>query len=65
MAYDRENRMASFAEDATLNACDSDGFKRVETVGLEPLQHHLPPSLRSGFQLKLRQIQHCQSSFVA
>jgi hypothetical protein len=33
MSYDKENRMATFAEDATLNACDSDGFKKVENVG--------------------------------
>ena len=35
MSYDNVNRMATFAEDATLNAYtyDSDGFKKVENVG--------------------------------
>lgn len=35
MSYDKENRMATFAEDATLNTYtyDSDGFKKVENVG--------------------------------
>ena len=34
MSYDKENRMATFAEDATLNTYtyDSDGFKKVENV---------------------------------
>lgn len=35
LSYDNVNRMATFAEDATLNAYtyDSDGFKKVENVG--------------------------------
>lgn len=35
MSYDKEKRMATFAEDATLNTYtyDSDGFKKVENVG--------------------------------
>ena len=35
MSYDNVNRMATFAEDATLNTYtyDSDGFKKVENVG--------------------------------
>ena len=34
-SYDKENRMATLAEDATLNiyTYDSDGFKKVENVG--------------------------------
>ncbi len=35
LSYDKENRMATFAEDATLNTYtyDSDGLKKVENVG--------------------------------
>jgi hypothetical protein len=35
MSSDKENRMTTFAEDATLNTytCDSDDFKKVENVG--------------------------------
>ena len=34
MSYHKENRMATFAEDATFNTYtyDSDGFKKVENV---------------------------------
>jgi hypothetical protein len=33
MSYESATQLAAFAEDATLNTCDSDGFKRVETAG--------------------------------
>lgn len=35
LSYDKENRMATFAEDATVNTYtyDSDRFKKVENVG--------------------------------
>jgi hypothetical protein len=32
-SYDKENRMATFAEDATLNTYHSDGFKKDLNVG--------------------------------
>ena len=41
MPYDKENRMATFAEDAELNTYASDGFKKVENGGRVALDHHL------------------------